>query len=737
MNAKERLFENVIKYTAYSFVLLSCLIIFVAVLFTPKRKEAYIGDFSVKEFNTGWVMDNNNTIKTINLPSKEKLAKNTWVILDNKLPASVDDGMTLRIRGNMADVFIYIDGELRESYSSEEIGGMPYYLPSAYVMCDLHEADAGKDICIKFFVKGSGKLSGIVYGYGNNPWFEIIKENATVVYISALVAILGVLAVAGYEIIGRKVKAGKSLIYLGFLMITVSSWILSETHLRQIIFKRPSLSSIFAYITIELIGTFAAMYFDDIQNYRHHKIYVTIEAISVLQVVINSVLHFTGVVEYYKTLIISHVWMGAAILLVIINLIRDIAHDKIKEYFHDTIGLTIFLIACIGEIANFYIKTFPSYGVHLCIGLLAVLISTIVQLASDTLKRFKAEEVKRQEMTINTMETIASAIDAKDEYTGGHSYRVSEYAFLMASYMARELSLVPRDIMRIRYIGLLHDIGKIAIAENILNKAGKLTDEEFALMKKHTIIGYELLRGMDDVPWLLDGINYHHERFDGKGYPEGLAGNDIPLVARILGVADAYDAMTSNRIYRQRLSDSEVRNEIERCAGTQFDPEIAKAVVKMIDEGVLRPITESGYETSSTGIVLKSSILENILRHDLQGTKHKVLNPGSIKMVCYIAKLSEKKRHQIGMYFLGVIDENGDNLKESEKTESKAVLNQIIDKHIETKDVAVEYTESRELVVLFNRDKRESQKVIDAILEDCKGIVNVKVTEITKEMVET
>ena len=157
----------------------------------------------------------------------------------------------------------------------------------------------------------------------------------------------------------------------------------------------------------------------------------------------------------------------------------------------------------------------------------------------------------------------------------------------------------------------------------------------------------------------------------------------------------------------------------------------------MIDKGALRPITEAGYETGSTGRVLKSSILENVLRKDLQQNRHKVINPGSIKMVCYIAKLSEKEHHQIGMFFLGVTGENGEKLEGNEKTEMKAVLNKIIDKHIETKDVSVEYTESRELVVLFNRDNRESRKVVDAIVADCKGIVNVNVTEITKEMVET
>ena len=133
-------------------------------------------------------------------------------------------------------------------------------------------------------------------------------------------------------------------------------------------------------------------------------------------------------------------------------------------------------------------------------------------------------------------------------------------------------------------LGLLHDIGKIGIPETIINKVGKLSEEEFDEIKKHTVIGWDILKTINEIPYLSTGAKWHHERFDGKGYPDGLSGTDIPVEARIICLADSYDAMTSKRSYSSPRSQDAVRNEITRCSGTQFDPDIAKYLLDMIDE---------------------------------------------------------------------------------------------------------------------------------------------------------
>ncbi len=187
---------------------------------------------------------------------------------------------------------------------------------------------------------------------------------------------------------------------------------------------------------------------------------------------------------------------------------------------------------------------------------------------------------KLERMTDEVMLTLASTIDAKDKYTNGHSVRVAEYSRLIA----KMLNMSRQEQDDIYRMGLLHDIGKIGVPDEIINKTSRLTDEEYAVIKTHPIIGAEILENMSELPDIAIGAKYHHERYDGNGYPEGLSGENIPLVARIIGVADAYDAMTSNRSYREVMPQNVVRNEIVKGKGTQFDPVFAEIMLKVIDE---------------------------------------------------------------------------------------------------------------------------------------------------------
>lgn len=147
------------------------------------------------------------------------------------------------------------------------------------------------------------------------------------------------------------------------------------------------------------------------------------------------------------------------------------------------------------------------------------------------------------------------------------------------------------QVANVKYIGLLHDIGKIGIPDSILNKPGRLTDTEYAIMRKHAEIGGNILSGNKMIDGLDEGARFHHERYDGRGYPLGLAGENIPEMARIIGIADAYDTMTSNRVYRKRLTDEDVISEIKRCAGSQFDPKLTEIFVKMIENGKLSQLS--------------------------------------------------------------------------------------------------------------------------------------------------
>jgi len=185
-------------------------------------------------------------------------------------------------------------------------------------------------------------------------------------------------------------------------------------------------------------------------------------------------------------------------------------------------------------------------------------------------------------LTLQAIEAIAHAIDAKDEETNGHSRRVAYYSRAVAARLGYK-----EDTVEIVYqSALLHDVGKIGIPDAILKKDGALTDEEYARVKQHTVIGANILSVITTFDHLPDGAHYHHEHFDGTGYPEGLVGSEIPMIGRIVAVCDVYDALVSRRRYKEGMSADEVRSEIEHGAGSQFDPEVVKAFCRLLDEGL-------------------------------------------------------------------------------------------------------------------------------------------------------
>ncbi len=209
------------------------------------------------------------------------------------------------------------------------------------------------------------------------------------------------------------------------------------------------------------------------------------------------------------------------------------------------------------------------------------------ELKEEQAKYHEFLEAKIKEVTaelnnsvIQSVGSLIMAIEEKDVYTRGHSHRVALYS----SMVARTMNLTEDEKRDLEYAALLHDVGKIGISEYILNKPGRLDNVEYEIIKSHPSKGVKILEPMRFLQHLLPTIEAHHERFDGKGYPHGLAGNQIPLLARIIAVCDSYDAMTSERSYRRPMPLAKALAEIKKCAGSQFDQEVVKAFVQTYDE---------------------------------------------------------------------------------------------------------------------------------------------------------
>ncbi len=227
-------------------------------------------------------------------------------------------------------------------------------------------------------------------------------------------------------------------------------------------------------------------------------------------------------------------------------------------------------------------------------GLIVVAVGLVIVLAGMCRKVDVLRKKQKQyhDIVNQSLETFAHAIDAKDQNTNGHSERVAIYS----AEIAKRMGMSDEEQEQIYYMGMLHDIGKIGIPDAILKKPGKLTEEEMQIIRNHPTIGGEILKDFTAIQGISDGARYHHERYDGNGYNEGLKGEEIPLAARIICVADSYDTMSSKRVYKELHEENYILSELDQCSGKQFDPEIVPFMIEMIKDGTA-PLPRPDYKS--------------------------------------------------------------------------------------------------------------------------------------------
>lgn len=255
--------------------------------------------------------------------------------------------------------------------------------------------------------------------------------------------------------------------------------------------------------------------------------------------------------------------------------------------FYTSLVITFFRI--INIISPAFIGRLPNMS-GIFTTLFALVSIILVYKGNERVRHIQEEQRQSlEQFTQSITNVLVNCIDGKDSYTNGHSIRVAKYTKMLA----RKLGEKRKTCNQFYNIALLHDVGKIGIPESILTKPGKLTEEESEIMKSHAQRGYEILKEVKVLEGIADGAHYHHEKFDGSGYPDKIAGKDIPWIARIIAVADTLDAMSSTRPYRKKLSMDFIVEEITRCSGSQFDPRVVKAFLDLYNEGAFDDLKEN------------------------------------------------------------------------------------------------------------------------------------------------
>ncbi len=720
-NYATNILQNIVRVAlGICFTIGLALCIFAVMVNTNPGEDRYLGNFETYEIDEWVLVNEEGEREIISLPYTNKDLAGEQV----ELYATLNDthlGMELSVHALNSEAYIYIDNTLVETFTKEDLGmNSTQNMPNAYVSIPLNEYPDGTELRIVMNLGNSGKIGTISYAFGNNIWFRIIKENFAIVMAVIFLLIMGLGSIFIY-FLSPNHHLTKPLLHLGEAVIMTSVWVFVENPTRQLFFSSLSLTSYIGAILIETSPALFEMYFDAVQDYKHHKMYVSIELLTIIQFMVNSLLYVFADVDFYVTLSLSHLWIALGALVVLGCFIIDFIKHNIQHYRVTSYGAMIFVVACLFELIYYYTDFHYSIGVFVSVGMVLMWATTLIQVTRRLITYQESRNEHVRKMTLKTIETVASAIDAKDEYTGGHSERVAEYSVSIGRAVAAHYHLSEEDMVTLQYVAKMHDIGKIAVPDSILNKDGTLTHDEYLLMKKHVLIGDELLRGIDGLEGLHDGVLYHHERYDGKGYPEGLKGEQIPLIARILCMADCYDAMTSNRVYRKRLSDEEVIAEIRRCAGTQFDPYIAEVCCNLIEAGKLQPSTSDGLATNIVGNAMISSKLEFLLQQNTS-LDINIDNPNNIRMAAYLIKTAEMKGEKVDVYLVGANRaEKYGSAKAWDKHYESIKL--YISKYIDTYDFMIDYAGHKQLVVFYNHDDKELSKFLSEMVRTTEGSI--------------
>lgn len=529
------------------------------------------------------------TKQNISVPGRYKVPAKQTMIITTTLPDDYNENV-IAIRSSLQDVRFYIDGKLRKEYNAKTLHRFGKNSASRYIFCNTSSADAGKELRLElttYTSNYSGVVNTIYCGDQMQIWSYIFNHNFSVTVIGSFIFFASIVTILFSIALGIVYKTKFNMEYLGWCMLMGSVWMIGESKMRQLLVPNASGLATSCFIMLMLCPLPISLYVNNLQKGKYKKIFQSICFIALLNFIICTILHLTGVADYIETMPAAHAILIITFLAVILTFLIRYWNHRSRSDCLLFFGLLITMLSVIFEAISVYYKVSVS-GVFVGIAILILLFMNVIytiHIIRDIIKHQQQEELDKrkkniEEMSLQLMQMLSTTIEAKDEYTKGHSHRVAEYSVLIA----RELGWNEKELSNLKNAAHLHDIGKIAIPDTILNKPSKLSEEEFSIIKEHTIIGANILKNISLIDHVQEIVRNHHERYDGNGYPDGLKGKEIPLHARIVAVADSYDAMSSQRIYRNQLPPEKIIQELENNKGTQFDPEITDIFLKLLRE---------------------------------------------------------------------------------------------------------------------------------------------------------
>ena len=619
MERREMYANGRIPRIIFYIAMIAILVVFIAaeIVYPSERAETSQEKNLIYHGTFVWEKED-GTQEKIAVPGKYEVPAGETMTIVTTFPNNYKD-TSIAIRSSLQSVRFYVDGKLRTEYDTANTRPFGKDSASRYVFCPTYTRDAGRELKIELTsntANYSGVVNPVYSGDKADIWAFVFRSNGMESLIALFILFTGIITILFSFALRITYRTKFDIEYLGWCMLMGATWMIGESKLRQLWMPNVSILAALCFIIVMICPLGILLYVDTVQKSRYHRIYRWIELAACINFVVSVTLQLTGKADFIETLPASHVVLSVTFVAIFVTFIRDMLHGGSRDYHLALVGMVIALVSALIEMVSVYFVVTISglfIGTGLVILLFLNLIRTVRSVRNlERLRQKKELESRRRQterISLQTIKTLSVTVETKNVYTNGHSQRVADYSALIAGALGWD----DKRINNLRNAAYMHDVGMIGIPDSIVNKPTRLTEEEYAIIQRHTLIGADILKDITLIEHVAEVAHYHHERYDGTGYPEGLSGEEIPIEARIVAVADSYDAMNSKRIYRNALEKEKIIEELESCSGTQFDPVIAELFVRLIREGKVdtallpaEPIGESKmdhYESETTKFI--------------------------------------------------------------------------------------------------------------------------------------
>ena len=619
MERREMYANGRIPRIIFYIAMIAILVVFIAaeIVYPSERAETSQEKNLIYHGTFVWEKED-GTQEKIAVPGKYEVPAGETMTIVTTFPNNYKD-TSIAIRSSLQSVRFYVDGKLRTEYDTANTRPFGKDSASRYVFCPTYTRDAGRELKIELTsntANYSGVVNPVYSGDKADIWAFVFRSNGMESLIALFILFTGIITILFSFALRITYRTKFDIEYLGWCMLMGATWMIGESKLRQLWIPNVSILAALCFIIVMICPLGILLYVDTVQKSRYHRIYRWIELAACINFVVSVTLQLTGKADFIEALPASHVVLSVTFVAIFVTFIRDMLHGGSRDYHLALVGMVIALVSVLIEMVSVYFVVTISglfIGTGLVILLFLNLIRTVRSVRNlERLRQKKELESRRRQterISLQTIKTLSVTVETKNVYTNGHSQRVADYSALIAGALGWD----DKRINNLRNAAYMHDVGMIGIPDSIVNKPTRLTEEEYAIIQRHTLIGADILKDITLIEHVAEVAHYHHERYDGTGYPEGLSGEEIPIEARIVAVADSYDAMNSKRIYRNALEKEKIIEELESCSGTQFDPVIAELFVRLIREGKVdtallpaEPIGESKmdhYESETTKFI--------------------------------------------------------------------------------------------------------------------------------------